>query len=169
MELPSEYRVGGIAQLGERLNGIQEVSGSIPLISTIVYFGHAFAWPLVFLTPSVKQTTAFRSCLSPPERPEIVRFQVFFRLKSAVFVQYVHVLRGAAEPCFFDGTFRTGVIPESPCHSMDWLYEMSHQPTLGNFSTLQTGGGFSGPLWPVGKALLNRSMASCRMDSCTWR
>ena len=28
----SEY--GGIAQLGERLNGIQEVSGSIPLIST---------------------------------------------------------------------------------------------------------------------------------------
>ena len=27
---------GGIAQLGERLNGIQEVSGSIPLISTII-------------------------------------------------------------------------------------------------------------------------------------
>ena len=26
--------LGGIAQLGERLNGIQEVSGSIPLIST---------------------------------------------------------------------------------------------------------------------------------------
>ena len=29
----TEY--GGIAQLGERLNGIQEVSGSIPLISTM--------------------------------------------------------------------------------------------------------------------------------------
>ena len=29
---PEKY--GGIAQLGERLNGIQEVSGSIPLIST---------------------------------------------------------------------------------------------------------------------------------------
>ena len=28
---------GGIAQLGERLNGIQEVSGSIPLISTKGY------------------------------------------------------------------------------------------------------------------------------------
>ena len=27
---------GGIAQLGERLNGIQEVSGSIPLVSTIL-------------------------------------------------------------------------------------------------------------------------------------
>ena len=29
-----EIFYGGIAQLGERLNGIQEVSGSIPLIST---------------------------------------------------------------------------------------------------------------------------------------
>ena len=29
---------GGIAQLGERLNGIQEVSGSIPLTSTNKYF-----------------------------------------------------------------------------------------------------------------------------------
>ena len=28
-------RKGDIAQLGERLNGIQEVSGSIPLISTM--------------------------------------------------------------------------------------------------------------------------------------
>ena len=29
-----DTKYGGIAQLGERLNGIQEVSGSIPLIST---------------------------------------------------------------------------------------------------------------------------------------
>ncbi len=29
-----QRKYGGIAQLGERLNGIQEVSGSIPLIST---------------------------------------------------------------------------------------------------------------------------------------
>ena len=29
------YNVGGIAQLGERLHGMQEVSGSIPLTSTI--------------------------------------------------------------------------------------------------------------------------------------
>jgi hypothetical protein len=28
------FRFGGIAQLGERLTGSQEVSGSIPLIST---------------------------------------------------------------------------------------------------------------------------------------
>ena len=33
----SESVFGGIAQLGERLNGIQEVSGSIPLISTKGY------------------------------------------------------------------------------------------------------------------------------------
>ena len=30
----AKSKYGGIAQLGERLNGIQEVSGSIPLIST---------------------------------------------------------------------------------------------------------------------------------------
>ena len=33
---------GGIAQLGERLNGIQEVSGSIPLISTNCILGDYF-------------------------------------------------------------------------------------------------------------------------------
>ena len=31
--------VGGIAQLGERLHGMQEVSGSIPLTSTNHLFG----------------------------------------------------------------------------------------------------------------------------------
>jgi hypothetical protein len=31
----SSRLVGGIAQLGERLHGMQEVSGSIPLTSTI--------------------------------------------------------------------------------------------------------------------------------------
>ena len=38
MEIGIMYLVtiyGGVAQLGERLNGIQEASGSIPLISTI--------------------------------------------------------------------------------------------------------------------------------------
>jgi hypothetical protein len=30
---------GGLAQLGERLHGMQEVSGSIPLISTKLYLG----------------------------------------------------------------------------------------------------------------------------------
>ena len=33
-DTPERSKYGGIAQLGERLNGIQEVSGSIPLIST---------------------------------------------------------------------------------------------------------------------------------------
>ena len=34
LALNEARKYGGIAQLGERLNGIQEVSGSIPLIST---------------------------------------------------------------------------------------------------------------------------------------
>ena len=33
MQVPPAHR-GGVAQPGERLNGIQEVRGSIPLIST---------------------------------------------------------------------------------------------------------------------------------------
>ena len=36
-------KYGGIAQLGERLNGIQEVSGSIPLISTTSPENHLFS------------------------------------------------------------------------------------------------------------------------------
>ena len=31
---PHDRKLGGVAHLGERLNGIQEVRGSIPLIST---------------------------------------------------------------------------------------------------------------------------------------
>ncbi len=47
--ITGRQQYGGIAQLGERLNGIQEVSGSIPLISTkkgpeIVRFQDFFLW-----------------------------------------------------------------------------------------------------------------------------
>ncbi len=38
VEYSVSVQYGGIAQLGERLNGIQEVSGSIPLISTIFVY-----------------------------------------------------------------------------------------------------------------------------------
>ena len=34
MILYSSRKCGGVAQLGERLNGIQEVNGSIPSVST---------------------------------------------------------------------------------------------------------------------------------------
>ena len=49
-------KLGGIAQLGERLNGIQEVSGSIPLISTIealktIGFQGFFRCAELFLSP----------------------------------------------------------------------------------------------------------------------
>ena len=36
------YARGAVAQLGERLNGIQEVVGSIPISSTIIYQALAF-------------------------------------------------------------------------------------------------------------------------------
>ena len=36
------FCVGGIAQLGERLHGMQEVSGSIPLTSTNLKFVSIF-------------------------------------------------------------------------------------------------------------------------------
>ena len=50
---------GGIAQLGERLNGIQEVSGSIPLISTIKtevsFETSVFLFPAVFKTKRAQE------------------------------------------------------------------------------------------------------------------
>ena len=35
----AQWMLGGIAQLGERLHGMQEVSGSIPLTSTKIFRG----------------------------------------------------------------------------------------------------------------------------------
>ena len=56
LQMPS---YGGIAQLGERLNGIQEVSGSIPLISTKghlkFYFLLIFIWKWVFCFLTAKE------------------------------------------------------------------------------------------------------------------
>ena len=52
---------GGIAQLGERLNGIQEVSGSIPLIST-TQTGEVFASPVFSFY------AAFRPLHPPPNK-----------------------------------------------------------------------------------------------------
>ena len=65
----SEQRTkyGGIAQLGERLNGIQEVSGSIPLISTNSNRNvGVFSLSKTYESLSDIQTTAVRSRLSPP-------------------------------------------------------------------------------------------------------
>ena len=65
MKLKVFGRLGGIAQLGERLNGIQEVSGSIPLISTkrleilrfqasFFVFRNNFQWILDFHFPALR-------------------------------------------------------------------------------------------------------------------
>ena len=44
----SLFEFGGVAQLGERLNGIQEVMGSIPTVSTIFKSRSVFS-TMVFL------------------------------------------------------------------------------------------------------------------------
>jgi hypothetical protein len=41
--IPYSIKVGAVAQLGERLNGIQEADGSIPFSSTRIYRGLARA------------------------------------------------------------------------------------------------------------------------------
>ena len=70
---------GGIAQLGERLNGIQEVSGSIPLISTN---GNRGLWSSVFsLNRKARHNRwplSFRSRAATGEGhgPEGMRFRV---------------------------------------------------------------------------------------------
>ena len=89
---------GGIAQLGERLNGIQEVSGSIPLISTkrmrqpkgclfrlvktevrtsadLLHYNQdppAAGWPA-----SAPDRSAVRSRLSPPKKDGNTGFRLF--------------------------------------------------------------------------------------------
>jgi hypothetical protein len=53
---PALHWFGAIAQLGERLHGMQEVSGSIPLSSTSLRFagyGLASHWRLATLSNSL--------------------------------------------------------------------------------------------------------------------
>ena len=83
---------GGIAQLGERLNGIQEVSGSIPLISTIACFMACILRSTsLFISPKNKYRDDAgnfhrRSSILPPT--EKGRFHVPLIVKAAFF--YCH-------------------------------------------------------------------------------
>ena len=84
-----------------------------------------------------------------------------------VFVHSVAFIQEVAEHLVSAELYVPEFVPELRWHTLD---RASHHPTLGNLMTLQAfPSGSSGPLRPVGKALLNRSMASSRMDSCTWR
>ena len=53
---------GGLAQLGERLHGMQEVTGSIPVISTNLKASHRNVWCFCFYR------TLSASFIAPPER-----------------------------------------------------------------------------------------------------
>ena len=73
-------------------DGIQEVSGSIPLISTKNLRNLRISEVFLYLESlSGKQTTALRSLFSPPKRPEIEGFQVFEHVKKGC-----HCEEGAA-------------------------------------------------------------------------
>ena len=54
---------GGVAQLGERLTGSQEVRGSIPLVSTMRFKARVYALAFLFSFYSVR-SVEFRCVLS---------------------------------------------------------------------------------------------------------
>ena len=60
------FRLGGIAQLGERLHGMQEVSGSIPLISTNSTFSLLKSLSRFAAYSSVIQNRPFPLCYQLP-------------------------------------------------------------------------------------------------------
>ena len=72
---------GGIAQLGERLNGIQEVSGSIPLIST-----KGYAKRLVFVRKQAFSLFCDEIGISVPSQPLP---KGAFRVDAPLFVSQV--------------------------------------------------------------------------------
>ena len=94
------------------MNGIQEVSGSIPLISTTVNFGHAFAWPLVFLTPSVKQKTALRASLSPPVFSPLAIQRLFLSSKQTNYSGSIPLISTTRKPAL---ELRSGAFSFSGC------------------------------------------------------
>ncbi len=69
-------RNGAIAQLGERLHGMQEVSGSIPLSSTNIQtlaFSGGFFMPLISVSISpLSLPVQLRHCLTLVKQPFII-------------------------------------------------------------------------------------------------
>ena len=57
-------RRGAVAQLGERLNGIQEVRGSIPLSSTIAILTQLSLKRLRFLLSPISHTPYYLTCIT---------------------------------------------------------------------------------------------------------
>ena len=56
--------IGAVAQLGERLNGIQEVRGSIPLGSTIILSNLLFLQGVIFYIYLAPHTAPHYGCTS---------------------------------------------------------------------------------------------------------
>ena len=59
---------GGVAQLGERLTGSQEVRGSIPLVSTMRFKARAFALAFLFTIFMILYISFRNACQDPLTR-----------------------------------------------------------------------------------------------------
>ena len=92
------YNVGGIAQLGERLHGMQEVSGSIPLTSTnlekteMIY--SRFFHFLIFIVKNILQIKNFRFIVKVLGRVKIIKStnHQFDHLKESAFVLFSSII-----------------------------------------------------------------------------
>ena len=73
-EQRTEY--GGIAQLGERLNGIQEVSGSIPLISTKSREIYSISRFFLYFFAQKVVVVMFKTHSSLPFRPLVFHLKI---------------------------------------------------------------------------------------------
>ena len=82
--LTVSYR-GAVAQLGERLNGIQEVVGSIPIGSTTLRQG--FGWQANFSTARCRDATPFE-CEGCPPKP----------WRRGTIMKYVYLLQSLSVP-----------------------------------------------------------------------
>ena len=67
------FQYGGIAQLGERLNGIQEVSGSIPLFSTKKALYFVGSMVLFFFIPAKRSGVHRSPCRRASDTSDLKR------------------------------------------------------------------------------------------------
>ena len=95
------------------MNGIQEVSGSIPLISTNSNRKvGVFSLSKTFESLSDKQTTAVRSRLSPPRPTERLVFCFFLRTFESL--SGIEIIMGPAQSYHVIARRGQRAIPESP-------------------------------------------------------
>ena len=71
--LRGDASYGGLAQLGERLHGMQEVSGSIPLFSTKKALYFVGSMVLFFFVPAKRSGVHRSPCRRASDTPDLKR------------------------------------------------------------------------------------------------